>query len=808
MGLTPSLNIHGTVCEKLRGEYADLIFFADVFSFLSQYNPYGYQQQMLQNGYTGGGQMYGDGWYGDGDGDDGDEMMMMRRRQQQQIQRMQQMQMMQQQNMGNSTNTFGIRPALSPNIQTAALTFTANCIQQNMGLTYPIILIGIDRMDGMLTRYNQQSQNCVMCFYNGSFNNQILGPEIMQQLQVWMYYSCQRTNYIITCQSLRAANDMNASLQLKILREASRQSFVPKEAIYRHASLQVWAPPWSYAFCNALRSGNVNPMAIANAARYLRLHLDAELEFQALYVALSYDEEYGLLHYDSDSYDSIISDLDQDADPGTALYIKTERYTGPYRGFYPGVHKPNPTCTRHPVPFPARYLSFGQATAFDAPQLNNADAEGVEVIQRCGTCKTDLQQQRKTSDTMPKRKALDDLQTRAIDGGSSLPTPVSAGVVAAKGDVNAWSGPGPAAFDFRSDTITTPTASMLAAITATTLMDDVWYEDPTTISLESYMAERTQHEASLFVLSGTMGNQLAIRSHLTQPPHSVLCDHRAHILTYEAGGIATLSSALVNGIVPSNGSYLTLEDIKKHVIISDDVHSCPTRVISLENTLGGTIMPLSVIREISAFARENGIKLHLDGARIWEAVVAGAGSLPDFTREFDSVSLCFSKGLGAPVGSILVGKKEFIKHARWVRKSIGGGLRQVGVLTAAARVAVDETFGLGPNGEGGMLKGSHVMAKRIADMWVRLGGRLERKTETNMVWLDLEQAGISAKELVEVGREKGLKFYGGRLVVHYQIGEEALLRLEEVMRVLLERGKSEEGKGNKKRKVGEKPYGT
>ena len=216
--------------------------------------------------------------------------------------------------------------------------------------------------------------------------------------------------------------------------------------------------------------------------------------------------------------------------------------------------------------------------------------------------------------------------------------------------------------------MTRPTVSMLAAIENTTLLDDVFSEDPTTNSLECYLADRTSHDAGLFVLSGTMGNQIAIRSHLTQPPHSVLCDHRSHVLEWEAGGVASLSGALIKGVVPSNGSYLTLEDIEKNVVLGDEVHSCPTKVISLENTLLGMVMPLEEVRRISAFARKHGIKMHLDGARIWEAVVAGAGSLPDFTREFDSVSLCFSKGLGAPIGSMLVGSKEFIKRSRWVRK--------------------------------------------------------------------------------------------------------------------------------------------
>lgn len=319
------------------------------------------------------------------------------------------------------------------------------------------------------------------------------------------------------------------------------------------------------------------------------------------------------------------------------------------------------------------------------------------------------------------------------------------------------------------DVVTTPTASMLEAITNATLLDDVFLEDPTTNSLEAHIADMTKHEGALLVMSGTMGNQVSLRSQLTQPPHSVLCDYRSHIIEWEAGGTASLCGALVKGVVPKNGVYLTLEDIKKNVTISDDIHACPTRVISLENTLAGTILPLAEARRISEFAHANGIKMHLDGARLWEAVVAGAGSLPDYTTLFDSVSLCFSKGLGAPIGSIVVGSKAFIKQARWVRKSIGGGTRQAGVITAAARVAVDETFGRGPNGEGGKLRESHVRAKQIAEMWESKGGKLDQPVETNMVWFDLESIGCGAGDFAKLGEREGLRFLGrGRLVVHYR----------------------------------------
>ncbi|KAH8820381.1 pyridoxal phosphate-dependent transferase [Xylogone sp. PMI_703] len=373
---------------------------------------------------------------------------------------------------------------------------------------------------------------------------------------------------------------------------------------------------------------------------------------------------------------------------------------------------------------------------------------------------------------------------------------------------------GPVLIDFPppGDTVTTPTASMLTAIQNTTLGDDVFVEDSTTTSLESFIAELTSHSAALYVLSGTMGNQVALRVHLLQPPHAVLCDYRAHILEYESGGLASLSQAMVKGVVPSNGVYLTLEDVKKNVVLSEDVHACPTRVISLENTLGGTIMPLAEVKRISAFAREHGIKMHLDGARLWEAVVAGAGSLPEYCSQFDSVSLCFSKGLGAPAGSIIVGTPAFIKKARWIRKSIGGGLRQVGVLTAAARVAVEETFGKGPNGEGGLLKKSHVTAKKIGEIWQGLGGKLALPVETNMVWLDIADVGVSGAEFVELGKQRGLKVLaGGRLVVHYQIGDEAVAKLEEVMKEMIKRkeaGASRSGGQREQLAGGQKAYGN
>lgn len=319
---------------------------------------------------------------------------------------------------------------------------------------------------------------------------------------------------------------------------------------------------------------------------------------------------------------------------------------------------------------------------------------------------------------------------------------------------------------------------MLEAIASTTLLDDVFQEDPTTRNLESFIADLAGKEAALLVLSGTMGNQVSIRTHLLAPPHSVVCDQRAHVVKYEAGGVASLSGAMQLTLIPSNGNYLTLEDIKSRAVISDDIHACPTRLISLENTLDGVILPLEECQRISKWARKNNMIMHLDGARLWEAVVAGAGSLKDYCACFDSISLCFSKGLGAPIGSIIVGTKAFRERARWIRKSIGGGLRQAGVVTAAARVSVEDTF------LGGKLKASHERAQHIAKLWESYGGKTTNPVETNMVWFDLDAAGISAKKFIEMGEQAGVRFNGGRLVVHYQIGDEGVQRLEKVMQAI------------------------
>ncbi|KAG8932162.1 hypothetical protein FRC02_001579 [Tulasnella sp. 418] len=331
-----------------------------------------------------------------------------------------------------------------------------------------------------------------------------------------------------------------------------------------------------------------------------------------------------------------------------------------------------------------------------------------------------------------------------------------------------------AEFDFRSDTVTNPTVGMIESIKRCSLGDAVYQEDETTAAFESHVAQLLGKESGLFVPSGTAGNQIALRVLLTQPPHSVLADHRAHVVVAEAGGVASLSQALIQAVKPSNGVYLTLEDVKDAAVIDEDIHNAPTRVISLENTLGGTIMPLNETRRIAEFARKNGIKMHLDGARLWNATAAGAGSLEDFGSYFDSITVCFSKGLGAPVGSVLVGSAAFIRKANWIRKSIGGGMRQTGILTAAAWTALDEVY---PK-----LVATHAIAKDLETFLLGLGIATELPVETNMLFMDLKKAGLRNEWLTKEGAKRGIKFgHGGRIVIHHQISATAVNALKDTI---------------------------
>lgn len=343
---------------------------------------------------------------------------------------------------------------------------------------------------------------------------------------------------------------------------------------------------------------------------------------------------------------------------------------------------------------------------------------------------------------------------------------------------------------------------MLNSIIHTTLHDDVLRADAITNHLEHTLSALLSQPSALLVLSGTMGNQLAIASHFSSLPYGILTDSRSHIINHEAGGMSSLSSAFPQPVTPSNGKYLTLSDIKKVAVLPEsedqDEHQIPTRLIVLENTLGGSILPVSVVEEISAWAKEKGIKLHLDGARLWDAVTSLAGrgefsgdlttGMQTYGRLFDSVTVCFSKGLGAPIGSGLVGPERFIRRARHIRKSIGGGMRQTGIIAAPALVGIQETF------FGGKLARGHGVARRISEMWTQRGGKLQRDVETNMVWLDLEAAGVAEEEWMRIGEREGVKVWDGRVVGHYQVCEQAIEAFGRVMDAVLKDRKHVTGK--------------
>jgi threonine aldolase len=243
--------------------------------------------------------------------------------------------------------------------------------------------------------------------------------------------------------------------------------------------------------------------------------------------------------------------------------------------------------------------------------------------------------------------------------------------------------------DLRSDTATLPTAGMRKAMAEAELGDDVFGEDPTVNRLEARVAELFGKDAAMFVPSGTMSNQIAIRMHV-RPGDEILCEASSHIHLYEGGGPAALSGATVHAI-PGRGGIVDLSDFEGK-IRPESLHSVRTRLVSLENTHNrgnGAVLPLANVERISGWARKHGLAVHLDGARLMNAVVKTGVPPKTWATHFDSVSLCFSKGLGCPVGSILIGGKDFIKEARRIRKLFGGAMRQAGVLAAAALYALD-----------------------------------------------------------------------------------------------------------------------
>src|SRR5436305_5310759 len=244
--------------------------------------------------------------------------------------------------------------------------------------------------------------------------------------------------------------------------------------------------------------------------------------------------------------------------------------------------------------------------------------------------------------------------------------------------------------DLRSDTVTKPTPEMRRAMAEAEVGDDVYGEDPTINRLEHRAAEIFGREAALFVPSGSMGNTIAIKI-LTEPGQEIICEERAHVYNYEMGMLARFSGCVPRLISAPDG-ILTWTEVKKRIAPSI-YYRVQTGLVSLENTnnmAGGSVYPQEVSDEICDGAHEAGLRVHLDGARVFNAATALGKSVADITRKFDSVMFCLSKGLGAPVGSLVVGTRAFIDEARSVRKALGGGMRQAGILAAAGLIALEK----------------------------------------------------------------------------------------------------------------------
>ncbi len=247
--------------------------------------------------------------------------------------------------------------------------------------------------------------------------------------------------------------------------------------------------------------------------------------------------------------------------------------------------------------------------------------------------------------------------------------------------------------DFRSDTVTKPTPAMLQAIMNASVGDDVFSEDPSINQLEKKVADMFEMEAAIFCPSGTMTNQIAIKCH-TQPGDEIICDKLSHIYQYEGGGIAFNSGCSVK-LLEGNYGRITAQQVEESINNRSDAHKAYSKLVSLENTAnrgGGSCYDFEDIKAIKKICQANNLFLHLDGARLFNAIVAKKESAKDYGKIFDSISICISKGLGAPVGSVLIGTKNFIAKARRIRKVFGGGMRQAGYLAAACMYALDNNI--------------------------------------------------------------------------------------------------------------------
>ncbi len=326
--------------------------------------------------------------------------------------------------------------------------------------------------------------------------------------------------------------------------------------------------------------------------------------------------------------------------------------------------------------------------------------------------------------------------------------------------------------DLRSDTVTLPTPAMREAIYRANLGDDVFGEDPTTNRLEEMSAERMGKEAALLVVSGTMGNLVCTLTHCRRGEEVILGD-RSHTFLYEAGGMSTLGGIHPHTICNQPDGTMRLEDIEG-AIRGNNVHFPRTRLICLENTHNrcyGSALRSEYIDSVSALAKEHGLSVHLDGARIFNAAVALGVDVKELTANVDSLSFCLSKGLSAPVGSVVCGSSDFIAEARRARKVLGGGMRQAGVIAAAGITALEEMVD--------RLAEDHENARRLAEGIAGIGGlSIElAKVQTNIIYFELDEGRMTPMELVTELDKKEVKLLSVgarrlRAVTHYGISAE------------------------------------
>lgn len=337
--------------------------------------------------------------------------------------------------------------------------------------------------------------------------------------------------------------------------------------------------------------------------------------------------------------------------------------------------------------------------------------------------------------------------------------------------------------DLRSDTVTKPSSGMRQAMNEADVGDDVFGEDPSINRLQELAAEMLGKEAALFVPSGTMANQIAIKVH-TQPGDEIVMERTNHPFRSESGGLAVLSSVQVQPLAGHRG-VLTAEQIAAVIRTGEDIHHAPTRLVCLENTHnrgGGNVYPLDTIRDIHTLTRERGLAVHLDGARLFNASVASGVPATEITQYFDSCTLCLSKGLGAPVGSIIAGSAAFIDTSLRYRKMFGGAMRQAGFLAAAGIYALEQNVE--------RLTEDHHHATLLAERICHAKGvRLNpQDVETNILFLELDpdEASIDAFALMRAMQERGVLAmasgpYTMRLVTHLDVSR---AQIEEAAQVI------------------------